>query len=1032
MATTGLGGYPVMSKKRIAVLAPILVLLLSLLGLSLTPVSGGAVPEVLRWSRVNIPREGETGGWALAGGSNLRHLAMAGDGTLYVYANPSGTGYTLFKSSDAGKSWSHTGGVRDAIVDIAVAPGNPNMVYYATVSGVYKSGDAGNTFGRFPESPGGAGSGNITIVSLGVGSVDGNNILAVGTSDGDSSQYGGIYTLDESEVVPDWLDTGLTGYDIAEITFSPGYAGDRQILAVVTDEQDTVITSKISNSGWNQLIGNAVIEGVAAQAASIAFPDDYDATTDGHTFFVALDSGSGVGDVYKIEGKGTPESSIARDLDTGAGYGLDNVDIRGLAVSGSGDTAILLAASGSSQVYSSEDGGFTWTRSVKHPTGQSLTGLLMSEDYPGSSRAYAITAGAESAFSYTDDGGISWNQLSLIDTQISAGSITDLAISPDYHRDATLLMLTFDTAHSEHSLWRSLNGGTNWERLFSGVLTGVDTLVKVRYSPEYGDGGYAVYIAGTAYGNPAIWKSKDGGQTYKYRIAPASIDVFEVIDDATLLFGSYNGTDALIYSTTNSGLFYSEGAAAGNMPLWSLALSPGYETDGNILTGSTDGWMYRSADNGSSFNSVPLDAVSPPLAGSISVAFDPEFSSNKIIYAISDAADKGVYRFTIGKSTSWQRIDDTLPAGATLNRMAVSPDGTLYASNARPVDTDGGEGGMERSVNPEYNSGLVFETITAGLDDGALLKGLWAQGNQLWAVDTANTRLMTYIDTLDNRLNLAVPGNNAAGTGTANVILEWQSIDGAEEYKWQFDYDADFSTVPTGFEGETGTNRVRLPALDADTVYHWRVRATKPVLGRWSDVWSFTTGLGSTVVTPQLLSPNAGAEEQTSRPLFQWSPIAGADSYELIVSTDYAFGNPTILKIDEYALPTTAWQSTISLESGTTYYWKVRASNSGNLGAWSAVGAFTTAVPSSQPAAGSDSPAPESSGSAPPQSSETPSPVPPALSSSAPSPSSPEPAPQPAVNDWSLIIIGGLLLAIILLLVILLVLVATIRRSPTA
>lgn len=965
----------------------------------------------------------------LASGSNLRHLVMAGDGTLYVYANPSGSSYTLFKSSDDGKGWSPTGGVRDAIVDTAVAPGNPNMVYYATISGVYKSADAGNTFGRFAENPGGAGTGNITIVSLSVSSVGGNNIVAVGTSDGDSSQYGGIYTLDESEVAPGWSDTGLTGYDIAEITFSPGYAIDRQILAVVTDEQDTVITSKIGSSGWGQLIGNAAIEGVTAISASIAFPDDYDATTDGHTFFVALDSGSGAGDIYKIEGKGAQENSIATDLDIAADYGLDNVDISGLAVSGNGSAAILLAG-GSSQVYTSQDGGFTWTRSIKHPTGQSLTGLLMAEDYPGSGRAYAITAGTESAFSYTDDGGISWNQLSLIDTQISAGSITDLAISPDYHRDATLLMLTFDTAHSEHSLWRSQNEGVNWERVFSGTLTGVDTLAKVRYAPEYGDGGYAVYVVGTGYGNPAIWKSTDGGQTYRYRIAPASIDVFEVIDDATLLFGSYNGTDALIYSTTGGGLFYSEGTATGNVPLWSLALSPGYEKDGNILTGSTNGWVYHSTDNGSSFNSVPLDAVSPPLVGSISVAFAPEFSGNKIIYAISDAADKGVYRFTIGKSTSWQRIDGTLPGGATLNRIAVSPGGTLYASDARPVDIAGGKGGMERSVNPESTSGPVFETITAGLDDGALLKGLWARGNQLWAVDTANTRLMTYIDTLDTRLNLTAPGNNASGIGTANIVLEWQSLDGAEEYKWQLDYDADFSTLPADFEGETKTNRVRLPELDADTVYLWRVRATKPVLGHWSDVSSFTTGLGSTVITPQLISPKAGAEEQTARPLFQWSPIAGADSYELIVSTDYAFGNPTILKVNEYALPATAWQSMISLESGTTYYWKVRASSSGNLGAWSAAGSFTTAAPSSQPAAGSDSPAPESAETPSPQPSETPSP--PATLSSPPLPSSPELAPQPAVNDWSLLIIGGLLLAIILLLVILLVLVATIRRSPTA
>ncbi len=69
----------------------------------------------------------------LASGSSVQHLTMAIDGTLYCYANPSATSYRLFKSADGGGSWSYTGEVEDTIVDIATAPNDASIVYYATM-----------------------------------------------------------------------------------------------------------------------------------------------------------------------------------------------------------------------------------------------------------------------------------------------------------------------------------------------------------------------------------------------------------------------------------------------------------------------------------------------------------------------------------------------------------------------------------------------------------------------------------------------------------------------------------------------------------------------------------------------------------------------------------------------------------------------------------------------------------------------------------------------------------------------------------
>jgi hypothetical protein len=246
---------------------------------------------------------------------------------------------------------------------------------------------------------------------------------------------------------------------------------------------------------------------------------------------------------------------------------------------------------------------------------------------------------------------------------------------------------------------------------------------------------------------------------------------------------------------------------------------------------------------------------------------------------------------------------------------------------------------------------------------------------------------MTYTDSLNQPVTLTSPPDEAPGVGTIindavkNISLDWETLNGASEYKWQLDYDTDFSSVPSGFEGTTEASSAPLPALDPVTTYYWRVRVTKPVLSPWSDKWSFTTSLGTEVTAPKLDSPEAGASGVPVKPIFQWSAIAGAESYELMVSTEATFANPTILKSGANALPATAWQCNIALKYNTTYYWKVRAIGSDTRSLWSAVSAFATEPP----------PSPQS----------TPPPQP----------------PQPATPDWMnwLMPLGGVLLLVFLL-----------------
>ena len=904
-----------------------LFLLLGLLGLT-SPVS--ATPDIVKWSKVNILTEGKAGGWVLASGSDVQHPTMAIDGTLYAY-KLEGTTHRLMKSKDKGSTWAETNYDGGGIVAIAGSRTDAETIYVTDGSHVYQSDNGGDSFEKLGEGSFPALDANESVTCLDVSYNNNNNpFIFIGTADTDTGDFGSIYYIAEAEFGAKWADLEANYYDVYSIAGSPEFGDDYRTIALVTDETCTYIINNYGAAGaWShpaELLENNISSFAASAASRLCFPSDFAQTDE---LFIGVTAG-GNGDVYQVT------EDNAHDLGV-------NADIISLEVAGGAGHSQLLAG-GTGKVWYSRDAGESWKLSKKAPSGDGLTYVLMAADFADSGIAYAATSGTESAFSVSRDGGITWNQTSLIATKIS--DIVDLAPSPAYSQDNTLFLLTHQTA-GEHSLWRSLNGGTSWERVYNSALPNVDQIDRVELSPQYDNDNQVVFIAGISNGNPATWKSTDNGQSFAQRTVPFPIDAWAVVDNTTLFIGSFDATTntGLVYRTTNSGLTYSEGAVAGSQSLNSVTPSPSYNEDKTLLVGNKDGWVYWSKDNGDSFEPLPPDATSKPLTGTLTIAFDPEYNTNNTVYAASDTAGEGIYHFIIGKSDAWENIDS--PAEGMIGQMLVSAEGTLYATNFKA------DGGMERCLNPTYPLGPTFESVTEGLDDGAKLIGLWLCGNRLWSIDTAHTKLMTYSDSLTQPVTLTSPPDEAPGVGTIindtvkNISLNWETLEGADDYKWQLNYDTDFSSVPTDFEGTTKASSAQLPALDPATTYYWRVRVTKPVLSPWSDKWSFTTALGTEITAPKLESPEGGVSGMPVRPIFQWSAIAGADSYELMVSTEANFSNPTILKSGAYALPATAWQSNIALNYNTTYYWKVRAISSNTASLWSAVSAFTTEPPPS-------------------------------------------------------------------------------------
>jgi hypothetical protein len=100
-------------------------------------------------------------------------------------------------------------------------------------------------------------------------------------------------------------------------------------------------------------------------------------------------------------------------------------------------------------------------------------------------------------------------------------------------------------------------------------------------------------------------------------------------------------------------------------------------------------------------------------------------------------------------------------------------------------------------------------------------------------------------------------------------------------------------------------------------------------------------GLVATPAPPTLASPANQATGVATNPTLSWNASTGATSYGLQVSTNSSF-SPTV--VNQTGITSTS-RAISGLLNGTTYYWRVNATNAGGTSAWSdPVRSFTTVV----------------------------------------------------------------------------------------
>jgi archaellin len=351
-----------------------------------------------------------------------------------------------------------------------------------------------------------------------------------------------------------------------------------------------------------------------------------------------------------------------------------------------------------------------------------------------------------------------------------------------------------------------------------------------------------------------------------------------------------------------------------------------------------------ATDNG--FVSLVLDVNIPGIANS---EFTPssDLASNSTFYWRVRAVNAQ------GNLSAWSNIRnfDT----ALLPPVLVSPADGLQLSDNRPTfdweDVPGaGNYRIQISDDPGFSSTLKNTVVTPStyavntdLPAGVLLywrvRTQGTNGPSLWSeVRSFNTANPPSVPTL------ASPGNNAKVSGPS-PLFDWNDSTvpaGTDFDRYQIQIAADNGFVNIVHDNDLAgiaNSQDSSAVLAGGTTYYWRVRAIN-TLGQAS-AWSNVRSVRIKFFAPILLSPGNGTTASNLMPTFTWEAVDGATIYTIQVSKNDQF---TGAKAVNTTTTDPFYIHNVDLESGITYYWRVRVYRPTTYGPsdWSEVFTFAT------------------------------------------------------------------------------------------
>jgi len=695
-----------MNKKisRILGTAVAVALLVSLV-LAAVPVSAGTLSISTAQS---LPG---TTGKLMVDDAKIVDMDTGSDGTT-VWA-VDGTGKHIYKSEDAGATWAAVtppSTVTTTITSVAIAPDDVSVVgIIADSIKVTVTKDGGSTWtnlGTVQEAGGPAAALHLFDIDL-APLVSGIRYIAVAGVEADATDASAnVWHFNLGSSVPAWIETndGNTvhkGFDTAAdegafaVAFSPAFPSDKVMLAVTgpNGAAETAVKLQVFSFSlykWNADAGFtdyaptiATFDATDSVAsADIAMSANYlGADPDSRVCFVAVASDENVdsgnqGLLCRFD------DYTKKDLKT-------SFNFHSVAYNTEGDK-LVGGAEESTSVYrlaSASTGTSTGVKSAstyKKPGGVSKVVVGWAGD-----AAVAGTEGDESAFAVSNNDGLTFNDVSLIDTDIT--KINDIQVNAD---GTKIYMLTHDDegANADLSLWRKTS---TWQRVLN-LKDQKDYLVRL--AP---DDDTVVYIANS--GSTEIYYTNDGGDT-KWLLRYCAVAVQDMAVESADVVYALRTSDGKVSKTTNAGFIWSTPKDTKLTDGYSLYL---VSDDNLIVGGATEGWVSFSTDGNSSWTKMSSNTNVSDWDNVVACAASLEAGEN-IYIGTAGVGDQEIRRRAnnAASSTSWSAMTsalDTLVAEAGDPGIKVYGIDIVTRENSQVVyaiGCDGDESWVLRTITP--------------------------------------------------------------------------------------------------------------------------------------------------------------------------------------------------------------------------------------------------------------------------------------------------------------------------------------------
>ena len=353
--------------------------------------------------------------------------------------------------------------------------------------------------------------------------------------------------------------------------------------------------------------------------------------------------------------------------------------------------------------------------------------------------------------------------------------------------------------------------------------------------------------------------------------------------------------------------------------------------------------------------------------------------------AVSGAAKYEVYR---ARSKNGDYIKYSTVTGTSYTNTSYIEDGNTYYYKVRALKSDGTAGAWSSIVAVTYQpkQTLTAPTVTGGNDSQGrpTLKWNAVSGAAKYEVYRARSKDGDYIKystvtgTSYTNTSYIENGNTyyykvraldangtagawssivsvtyrAASTGTLSAptvtggndsqgrpTLKWNAVTGAAKYEVYRARSKDGDYIK--YSTVTGTSYTNTSYIENGNTYYYKVRALKSdgTAGAWSSIVSVTYRAAS---TGTLSAPAVtGGNDSQGRPTLKWKAVSGAAKYEV-----YRARSKDGDYIKYSTVTGTSYTNTSYIESGNTYYYKVRALGSdGTAGAWSSIVSVTYRKP---------------------------------------------------------------------------------------